>query len=266
MANIILTNDIITITDAKITAQSTASGFAKANIFNHGTLKRRWRMNSLTKSAVNPVINLDMASARTLTAIVLYDVNFDKVNILGHASDLTTDWTTATFDSGAISISQDAQTGRYDVYIPLTAFNYRYLAIIAPVAASAVGSYTTKWEIGNVVLLDSGSTLSKNMAFGYSRGAEQAFAELKLASGHIERTTLGDLKWSGTLKFGARTTTEETDLTTLNNLDISETLVFYENNGDTSKVYVCLRDDHYDGTMVTNDIVTSNSFKLIERI
>ena len=266
MANIIFTNDIITVADANITVQSTATGFAKANVFNHGTLKRRWRMDSLTKSAVNPVINLDMTSVRTLTAIVLYDVNFDKVNILGHASDLGTNWAAPTFDSTAITISKDAQTGRYDVYIPLTAFNYRYLAIIIPAAASAVGTYTTKWEIGDVVLLDSGSAFSKNMALGYSRGAEQAFAELKLASGHVERSTLGDMQWMGILEFGVRTTTEEADLTTLNNLDISETLIFYENAGDTSKVYVCLRDDHYKGTYLANDIVTSNSFKLTERI
>jgi len=224
MANIILTNDFISVADASITVQSTASGFAKANVFNHATLKRRWRMDSLTKSAVNPVINLDMTSARTLTAVVLYDVNFDKVNILGHASDLGTDWTAATFDSGAITISKDAQTGRYDVYIPLTSFEYRYLAIIIPVAANAVGDYTTKWEIGDVVLLDSGSPFSKNMAVGYFRGAEQSFAELKLASGHVERNILGDMQWMGTLTFGVRTTTEEADLTTLNNLDIQKRL------------------------------------------
>ena len=266
MANIIFTNDIIAVADANITVQSTATGFAKANVFNYGTLKRRWRMDSLTKSAVNPVMNFDLSAAKTLTAIVLYDVNFDKVNILGHASDLEADWTGATFDSGAITVSPDAQTGRYDVYIPLTAFEYRFLAIIIPAAASAVGSYTVKWEIGDVVLLDSGSPFAKNMSMGYSRGAERAFAELKLASGHVERNSLGDMQWMGTLEFGIRTTTEEADLTTLNNLDISETLVFYENAGDTSKVYVCLRDDHYKGTYLANGIVTGTSIKLTERI
>jgi len=89
---------------------------------------------------------------------------------------------------------------------------------------------------------------------------------LKLTSGHVERDSLGDMQWSGTLTFGVRTTTEEADLTTLNNLDISETLVYYENAGDTSKVYVCLRDDHYKGTYLANGIVTGNSIKLTERV
>lgn len=266
MSNIILTNDIIIVGDAQITAQSTATAFAKANVMNHANLKRRWRMNTLTKSGSNPVMFFDMGAAKTVTAIVLVDVNFDKVVIRGHASNLATNWAASAFSSGTISISKDAQTERYSVYIPLTLFDYQWLAILVPSTASAVGSYLTNWEIGKVVILDSGNAFTKNMAPGYSRGAERSYLELELASGHVERTSLGGMQWMGTLEFGARSTAEEADLTTLNNLDIADTLVFYENNSDTSKVYVCLRDEHYSGTYLASDIVTGNSIKLKERI
>jgi hypothetical protein len=263
---IITSNDFITVANAGITVQSTATGFAKANVMIYNHLKRRWRMDALTKSDSNPVMYFDMSAAQTVAAVVLDDVNFDKVIIVGHGSDLSDDWSGADYTSGAVTISNDAQVNRYKVYIPLTAFNYRWLGIIVPDAASAVGAYTTKWEIGRVGILDSVTTFTKNMARNYQRGAQRKYSEVELKSGHVDRISDGEIGWIGTLNFTHRTTAQEADLTTLNNLDISETLIFYENNSDTSKVYFCLRDDNYVGTMVTNSVVTGNSIRLRERI
>jgi hypothetical protein len=266
MGNIIFSSDLITVVDAEITAQSTSSGFSKADVMDLWHLKRRWRMNTADKSAINPIIYFDMGAAKTVTHIMLDDVNFSKVLILGHASDLSTDWTAASFSSAETTISNDAQVNRYKVIIPLTAFNYQWLAICVPSAASAVGSYTTKWEIGRVAILDSVNTFTKNMAYGYVRGAKQARLDLELSSGHRERHKIGAIQWNGTLSFSHRSTTEEADLTTLNNLDIDAPLFFYENNGDTSKCYLCLRDDDYMGTHLYANLLTGSTIRLTELI
>lgn len=266
MGKIIVSKDIISVANAEITAQSTASSFAKVNVMDFWHLKRRWRMDSLTKSSINPVIYFDLGSAKTIDSIILNDVNFDKVVILGHASNLSTDWTAASFSSGEISISKDAQIDRYKVYIPLTSFNYRWLAICVPSAASAVGSYTTKWEIGTVLPLDSIHTFTHNMSPEYRRGAQRAYGDIELKSGHVERVEFGEIRWTATLSFGNRTVTEEVDLTTMNNMNISEPFIFYENNSDISKVYLCLRNSDYSGTMVANNAVTGTSIQLLEMV
>ena len=263
---VIIDNDIITVAAAEITVQSTATGFLKQNVMNHAHLKRRWRMNTLDKSNINPVMYFDLGSAQTVVAVVLDDVNFDDVIIKGHTADLGVDWTAADFTTATLTVSKDTQTNRYKIYCPLTAFNYRWLAIIVPTTANAVGDYTTKWEIGRVVLLDTATEFGKQMGPGYRRGAERAFSELDLKSGHDERLTDGPIRWTGVLDFPHRTTTDEADLITLNNMDIGGTLVFYENNSDTSKVYVCLRDDDYEGTHVSENTVLGHSIRLRERI
>lgn len=263
---IIIDNDIILVANAAISVQSTADGFAKANVMNHSHLKRRWRMDSYTESDTNPVMRFDLSSAQTVAAVVLDDVNFSKVNIKGHGSDLSDNWAAADFETTAQTVSQDAQTGRYKIYIPLTAFNYQFLAIIVPTASSPVGTYTSKIEIGRVVLLDTATEFSKTMSYGYERGAERAYDEIELKSGHTERETLGPIRWVGRLNFSHRTTTEESDLTTFNNMDIGSTLIFYENNGDTSKVYVCERDTNYMGTVIANGVVKGSTIRLKEKI
>ena len=302
---IILDNDLIVVADAEITVQSTATGFAKANVFNFAHLRRRWRMNSAAKSNTNPVmyfnnnklyggtspsgklyewngtdawvekapklgaethiLSMAVASSRIM-AIVLDDVNFDKAVIKGHATDLGTNWTTASFTTDTITIDKDAQTNRYKTFIPLTDFNYQYLAILVPTTAQAVGDYTGNWQIGRVGLLKTATEFSKNMSYGYQRGAQRAFREVSLESGHNERESTGPIQWTGSLQFGFRRIAQETDLTTLNNMDIGETLIFYENDEDTSKVYFCLRDDNYEGTIESTGIIKGKVIRLAERI
>ena len=266
---IIITNDIINIADAKISVISTAAGYAKANVMNHTRLKRRWRMNTADKSDTDAVMVFNMDAAKTVAAIVLDDVNFDECIIVGHASDLSGEsdgWTGASFSSGAITISKDGKTNRYKAYIPLVAFNLQYIAIIVPTAAAAVGSYTTKWEIGRVVILDSATELTRNMDYGYQRGAEQKFKDLELEYGSVERIVTGILRWSADLPFGIRRMSEETELDTMNAYDMDDVLVFYENAGDTSAVYVVHKDTNYRGTWTAPDGVRGNTIRLTEYI
>ncbi len=263
---IIFSNDIISVADSEVTAQSTTAGYAKKNVMDLTRLKRRWRMNALTKSDSNPVLRFDLSSAKTVVAVFLNDVNFDKVVIKGHASDLGTDWSGASFSSSEIAVSLDAQVGRYKVFIPLTAFSYRWLAVIVPAAAAAVGSYIAKWEIGTVVILGSVDTFTRNMSYGYERGAEQSYSDISMRSKHRQRVEYGEIQWVATLQFGSRNTNKESDLTTLNTYGIADELVFFENESDTSRAYLCYRDDHYSGTLIYMDIVSGGSLRLKELV
>lgn len=273
MGNIIFSDDFIT--SATITAISTASGYDADNVLNLVNLERNWRMNSANKSDTEAVLIFDMAAAKSLTAIVLDHVNFDKVVIKGHDSDLSeestsgqNEWGNSDFTSGEIAISKDAKTNRYKVFIPLPGFNYRYLAILIPTTASSVGSYTSKWQIGRVGLIDSYYTFGRNDDWGRQRGASQAFYEVRFGSGRIVRASAGIKRWEATLNFNSprRISSEEIDLDTLNNYNMEDTILFYENDGDTSKVYFCVRDTDYFGTYTLYDGVSGNSIKLIELI
>ena len=66
--------------------------------------------------------------------------------------------------------------------------------------------------------------------------------------------------------FDSRPVSDKLDLTTLNNYDISETLLFYENGGDYSKVYFCLRENDYIGTFEADDVLSGASIQLRERV
>jgi hypothetical protein len=286
MGNIIISNDFVSgITAGDVHAISTATGYDVFDIFDNTKLKRRWRMDSADKSDHDAVIIIDMESAQTVTGVVLDDVNFNKVIIKGNDYDLSgwfcdsdessgfydgesDGWDTASFSSGEIDINVDAQVNRRKVFIPLTGFNYRYMAIIIPTSATAVGSYTAKWEIGRLGVLDSYYTFVHNVDWGYQRGASRMFREVPLGAGGYDRVSLGDIRWEGTLPFTGmrRQSTSEVDLTTLNNLDIGNVIVFYENDGDTSKVYFCFRDTNYIGTYKTVDGVAGNSIRLKETV
>lgn len=257
---IILSNDYIKPINANIYARSEVGGFAKVNTMDFLHLKRRFRADDLTKSDINPILRFDLSAAKTIVAVVLVDVNFDKVRIRGDAGDLGADWSGSTFDSGADhAVSLNTQINRYHIYIPLTAFNLQWLAIMTPAAASAVGSYTTKWEIGKVVILDSVTTLSKNMAYGYKRKASISYIDSDHATGGSERVKISDdRQWMADIVFNYRTLTDEAELWTIDNIDIGNPLIFYENDSDTSKVYLCLRDDSYEGTIMAKNAVEGN--------
>lgn len=264
---IIISNDFIAVANAEITARSEASGYPKINVMDNWHLKRRFRADDLVKSDANPLMVFDLGEATTVAGILLNDVNFDKTRIRGHATHLGTDWSGSTFDSGSDhAVSKDERVNRYKIYLPPTGFNYRYLAIMTPAAASAVGSYQTKWEIGTVVILGTVTEFSRNMSYGYERSAKQAYEETGQKSGGIERVSLGEIKWTGQAVFNVRTKADEADLWTINNYNIADPLIFYENDGEDDKAYLCVRDDDYSGTLIYKDIVKGNSIRFQELV
>lgn len=263
MGKIVLSNSFVTVADASITARSTdASIGAKVNVMDRWHLKRRFRANDVTTN--DYLLKFNFGAAQTLVAVTLQDVNFNKVKIQGHASDT---WTSPSYAGSDLTVSQNAITGRYNIYIPLTAFNYQYLRVFIPTGTTAVGTYTTKWEAGTLCFLSAQTTLTKNTSFGYAQSGQHSYRDIQLPHGGSERVLTGSsIAWNGSLVFGNRYKTSATELYTLNAMDMAQPLVYYRNNSDTSEVYLCVRDGAIETTEFTYNMISGGSIKLKELV
>jgi len=254
MGNIILSNSFVDVADASITARSAATGYAKINVMDRWNMKRRFRADD--KTANDYLLKFDFGAAQTLVGIFLNDVNFDKVKIQGHASD---DWGSPTYAGTDLTVSRNPVTGRGQIYIPVT-FNLRWLRIFIPSGTTAVGSYTTKWEIGAVCFLSAVTTLSHNMSYGYGQTGEHFYKE----SVNERVKTAEAIRWRGKIVFGNRATTDKTELQTANQMDMALPFVYYENRGNTSEACLCVRDNSIEIDEFTYGAVTGNTVTIKE--
>jgi len=256
VGNLIYSQDFITVADGNITARSSTAGYDKVDIMDYWHLKAKHRAADLTKSDTNPLFIFDFGSAQTVDAVYLSDINYDTVRVFGHASDLTTNWSTASFDSGDVSVTQNEWNGRYQIYIPLTSFDYQFLAIATPAAASAVGSYTTYWETGCVAIFDSVTTMGVNMGWPLRQTAEQHFVDV----GRSGRVGLNAPPgWIGDITFGEMARSNETYTKALGRLDLSTPVFIYINQDDDSEAYLCLMDQGYSSEWFGYDVVRGAS-------
>lgn len=266
--NLIITNSWVTVPDSGITVRSASSGYDKQNVMDYWHGRQRFRAGDLIKSDTNPLMVIDFGAAQSIVAVALLGVNFDKTRIRGHASDLGTNWSTSSWNSGSDkAVSLNKTVNRYNLFLPLTAFSYRYFAIMTPAAAGAVGDYTTYWEICKVVLLTVATPLTINMDYPFQRKGPKPYKDISLLHGGGERVELGKAKrYEATITFGKRPETDEAELWTLDALDNAQPVLLYENLGDDSAVFLVLRDTDYEGTLTQHGIVEGNSIQVRECI
>jgi len=249
---VIFSNDFITFTP---TARNANSSYPATNISERWHLIRTFK--SADATANDWLLKLDMASAQTVAAIVLNHVNFTSVIIQGHASD---SWGSPSFTT-TVSISQDPAVDRYKAFIPLTAFNYRYLRIFIPTGQTPTDD--SVWYVGNVEVLDSYETLVHN-ATTFPRTSDVQKSETTIHGNTTDVITHGGRYFEGSLSFNIRKASDETELWTLNNLDPATPLVLYENLSDTSKVYTVIKTGAYKGTLKAGLLVSGNSISFKE--
>ncbi len=251
MANFLFGYDFVSYSAV---ASSEDSNYPATNLSVYGFTKRHFR--SLVSTEVTIVF--DFTTAKALTGVLLNDVNFTDVYIEGHATD---SWGAPSF-SEQFTPAQDERTQRYKLYAALTAFNYRYMRLRIP-SQAPVGSLSV-FKIGTLVCLDTALTLTTNPAFGYKYSANEQVAINEFESGGDERVNLGDLLWKGGFAFDAYDRTDESDLWTLNNIKKDENLVFFENRGDVSKVYLCRRDTAIEVSWFANESVRTSRLEYKE--
>lgn len=256
MGDIIVSNDFVDL--GTITSRSETAAYPDDNVEEYWHLKRRFRANDANVG--DWLLKFDFGAAKSIVAVVLNDVNFDRVKIETDAGD---NWAGAQDSSGDLTVSLDERVNRYKIYIPYV-YTKQWMRILIPGGTNAVGDYTTKWEVGSVVVLDSVNAFAKN---AYSRSAIKPFEDLEMPSGGFERISLGDnLAWEGVVSIDTRAESDEDELWTLNALDSSLPLILYENRAETDKVYLCLRDDAYVGNLVHQGLVTGNIIKFKELV
>jgi len=260
MGKCIISGDFVDL--GTITSRSEDANYPDGNVEDLWHLKRQYRANDTTTN--DWLLKFDFGAAKSVVGLFLNDVNFNEVTIQGNAADA---WGAPAYSSGATAISLDERVSRYKIYLPITGFNLQWMRIFIPATAASVGSYKDKWMVGTVVPLDSVTTLTRNINFPYQRGAEKSYEDIALPHGGFERVGLGnDLKWVGEMTFGRRDEPDEAELWTVNRYNIENPLIIYENLGDNSKAYLCLRDDDYRGELVASGVVVGNTIKFKELI
>jgi hypothetical protein len=202
--------------------------YPATNLKLYGNPKQKWQ----GLVATDTVITLAFGAAKTVLAIALIDVNFTACYITENG----------TFRnpavSGNLTIIEDTRTGRYNAYIALTAFNFANLKLHIPTQTPLFSE--TVFRIGSIVCLDTSMVLTNNPR-EYDIEVDEKMKTNEFESGGYEDINYGDLFWQGTMNFNAITSTQETQFMTLNDLKKDQFLLFYENSGDTSRVYVCKR-------------------------
>lgn len=209
------------------------STYPAANMEIYGHLRRRCQTNTTAELT----IVLDFGAACAADAIILDDVNFTSAYVAGHTADV---WTDPDYAEELITISKDVRRDRYSVYHALTAFNYRYMRIRVPNQTET--DALSAFRIGRLVVLDTTITLGQNPGYGYKMLSDAPVHLNEFRSGGHEAILMGEyLEWRGTFEWDAMDDTHESDIWTLNALKRNEYIAFYENDSNTSQVYICRR-------------------------
>lgn len=274
MGNIIVTQSFISLA-SKISARTTDTGYSANNLYDHENLMKRHRAADVT--ANDWLYEINFGGATVVASVFLNRINFNKVRILGHASDISATITAnganngdCTFDSGSVTISQNKITGRYQAYIPLTSFNYQYMWVAVDNGAAAVTDYTTKWECSTVVCMSAVTTLTRNMSPSYTPQRDEFFNKIEMPHGGQSIVSRGDnARWTGMVTFGQRQLTDRTELLTLARFGQTDPMLFYENGSietDTSAAYLCRIDQNYVGTISRPNMISQAMMRLVEYV
>ncbi len=243
-----------TFTAYSAVASSEDSNYPGTNLSIYGFTKRHFR--SLVSTAVTIVF--DFTTAKALAGVMLHDINFTDVFIEGNATD---SWGSPAF-SQQFTPAKDERTERYKLYATLTGFNYRYMRLRIPAQTPVDG--LSVFKIGTVVCLDTILEISESPDWSYDYSADEEIKVNEFESGGDERVNLGDLIWRGSFSFNPYIRTNEGELWTLNSIKKDENLVFFENLGDVSKVYLCRRDTKIKVTWHTPKAVRTNRLEFKE--
>lgn len=251
MANVIITNSFVTLTNSMLTARSENASYPKVDCLKQLRLMDVFRAADVT--ATDYLLKINYGAAQSVAAVALLNVNFNKAQIQGHGSD---DWGTPDFAGSALTVSQNKYTGRYNIFIPTTGFNYQYMRVYIPAGTTEVGTSQSEWQIGTIVVMSSASPLAKNIAYGFSQTADEVIEEIGGDAASKDST----LQWEGTISFGTRSRSDcEAAILALNRMSKSSPVLVYLNDSDTSEVYLCYRQKAFSLSRPFNTVITSDS-------
>jgi len=223
-----------------------SSDYTSTNLANFTNLRRKWMSTNTSQQT----LDFTFAASQSVVGVVLDDVNFASVKVGG------TDFTVAS----------DARVNRYKLYADKTSAGATYQIIVPNQTATDGLSY---FRIGRILFVTNSGRIipQRNISWPYPYTAVQPHSKVAFESGGIEVINLGDyFAFSCTMKFTYADLTTEGQILTLNTVPMNVPIVLYENNNDTSKVYVCNKEGSIEVTELTPSVVSINSFKFIEYI
>ena len=250
MANVIITNSFVTLTNSMLTARSENASYPKVDCLKQLRLMDVFRAADVT--ATDYLLKLNYGAAQSVAGVALLNCNFDHVQIEGHASDT---WGAPTYAGSSLAVSQNPYTGRYNIFIPLTAFNYQYMKIYIPAGTVEIGTSQSEWQIGTLVVMSGATPLTTNISYGFSQGADEVTEDVGGDKASIDDT----MEWEGTISFGNRSTDYKSAILALGRMAKSKPVLIYINEGDTSEVYLCYREDAVSLSRIAMTVNTSGS-------
>lgn len=235
MGNVIYSSSILT-PSAYVKSSENAS-FPASNVHKATYPFRPWKADSAIQ---NEWVGLDLGSAKNVKALVVDYANVASVSVQADS--------TATFNStggnpaygysgGDIvtAISLDKEDNRYKLFFALDE-TYRYFRIKVLSASTTDASASAR--IGSLVALSTYTTLTQN--FGYP--FEREIVDPTLGEGTNEPIQIAQKYLRLTLSSTTYpSTTMASEMATLASHGKHVPLVIYENNSDTSKVYITHR-------------------------
>lgn len=232
-------------------------------------LKLYWSITRAARSTtVASIWTIDIDLLAAMAPVLCLDhCNFASVIVHGNSSN---SWGSPAYSSSTLTIPMDAATGRYKRWIDCTGNSYRYWRIHVPVQTPTDSA--AYFQLGRLIALNPTYvvTATQNIEYGYSQEAMSsivvnAFEDSKYGSREV--IYLDDnLRWQGSIRWGAQEETNMSQLWTINRALQKGLVVFYENRSDTSKFWVCHRDEG-DGLSQSIDsysVSSSGSIDLIE--
>jgi len=173
------------------------------------------------------------ASPVALWAITIEAVNFTQVNIWGSITSSTNP--EILLPGSPYTIGLDNEDGRRKIAVALAGTSYRWLkfSLELPLAGQ------TYMEVGAIGCWSSLTTLSKNVWPPYGKNPQLARRVLEYDSGAKEVQSLGPtgLMLSTSTLNVVRNSTAHAQYAALARTPPDQILLWYENEGDTSKMY-----------------------------
>jgi hypothetical protein len=209
-------------------------------------------------------ITIDFGATRSPRYLFLNHINFLGVTIEG--------WDALGQPAASDSLSTtngiyEGWTKRYKMLVSLSNFSYRYLVLRFP---DGFDSYTGEDDgfirVGNIIALDSILHLTQNPTKLYKRTIRSEIKMNEMESGSDEVQNAGDRYWVGEFGFNPLAKKYDEEIWRLNSITREQPLVFAENGGDNTKIWLCRRDKSIEtvwdkpGALNTNKITLKEIF------
>lgn len=220
------------------TIGSTAqTAYPLANITDYLHPYRQYRSTAAASTSI--YCGLDFGAAFAVDAVIVGNVNVASIKIQGHTAD---SWGSPTRDSGALTVAQDAYTGRCNYFYAPSGWTSgtRYIRVVANTSTTTDESGV--FAVGYLLVLSGSTTLTIPFADPVDRTPVEPVIVSDLVGGGDGTVTVGQTRAEILLAQSLFDASSETEAATLLRREgEGGVFAFYVNNNNTSEVYVCRR-------------------------